>query len=366
MFEKDDVCAPNNNNGTCFPLEEVREIIKIYNSYVAEHGGKPILISSDAKGMMEALRSKIDCSDDSCVAGDPRLAQIKEKLMEYLKPPIPKKWLENKNEWASTLDIDKVLEQYQNKHPDFKYLGAVPIDFDKKIAPDMCVSNDYCNLDMEKHWRDGYKKIGMVFNLDPHDAPGSHWVSLFVDGTNGGIYYFDSVGTYPPQEVVTLMNRISGQLNKCLCNQTISKDDFSDLHSVPLQCVHPAKVGDTHIQLGDTRWLNKNSVIYIGDKPYSVSSVKDDSVELHDPLALPLEKGDTVLEKCWRPFYNDVQHQTQNTECGIYSIFFISKLLEGVPFTQFLGKRISDSEMENYRNIFFRPRNKKIDNDLKL
>ena len=35
---------------------------------------------------MKALRSKIDCSDDACVAGDDRLRDIRVKLMEYLKP----------------------------------------------------------------------------------------------------------------------------------------------------------------------------------------------------------------------------------------------------------------------------------------
>ena len=32
-------------------------------------------------------------------------------------------------EWLSTLDINKVLYQYEEKYPDFKFLGAVPLDF---------------------------------------------------------------------------------------------------------------------------------------------------------------------------------------------------------------------------------------------
>mgnify|MGYP006897233767 CR=1 FL=1 len=37
---------------------------------------------------------------------------------------------QGKFEWLSTVDINKVMEQYHHSHPDFKFLGAVPIDFD--------------------------------------------------------------------------------------------------------------------------------------------------------------------------------------------------------------------------------------------
>ena len=33
-------------------------------------------------------------------------------------------------EWLSTLDINKVLKQYEDKYSDFEFMGAVPIDFD--------------------------------------------------------------------------------------------------------------------------------------------------------------------------------------------------------------------------------------------
>ena len=34
----------------------------------------------------------------------------------------------------TTTDIDNVLEQYEDEHPSFKYIGAVPMDFDKKLS----------------------------------------------------------------------------------------------------------------------------------------------------------------------------------------------------------------------------------------
>ena len=37
---------------------------------------------------------------------------------------------QGKFEWLSTIDINQVLKQYEEKYADFLFLGAVPIDFD--------------------------------------------------------------------------------------------------------------------------------------------------------------------------------------------------------------------------------------------
>ena len=37
-------------------------------------------------------------------------------------------------------------------------------------------------------------KIGIIFNTDPHNKSGSHWISLFIDVKKKIICFFDSVG----------------------------------------------------------------------------------------------------------------------------------------------------------------------------
>jgi hypothetical protein len=48
------------------------------------------------------------------------------------------------------------------------------------------------------------------------------------------------------------------------------------------------------------------------------------------------------------------QHQFSNTECGVYSLYFISNMLEDKLSTQYLKtKRLPDSLMKKYRKIYF-------------
>lgn len=57
---------------------------------------------------------------------------------------------------------------------------------------------------------------------------------------------------------------------------------------------------------------------------------------------------------------NKYQHQKGNTECGVFSLFYIQKRLEGYTFKDFQQERIADKVMEEYRKIFFRPFSTKI------
>ena len=68
-----------------------------------------------------------------------------------------------------------------------------------------------CNFDLQELIGQGKNKIGVIFNLDPHDKPGSHWVSLCIDTKNKYIMYFDSNGITCPPEICNLIQRIISQ-----------------------------------------------------------------------------------------------------------------------------------------------------------
>ena len=50
---------------------------------------------------------------------------------------------------------------------------------------------------------------------------------------------------------------------------------------------------------------------------------------------------------------NKVRHQYKNSECGVYSLHFIIKQLEGDSYQKVCENKISDDEMNDYRKMFF-------------
>tara|TARA_B100000035_G_C21035142_1_gene570502 strand:- start:742 stop:1623 length:882 start_codon:yes stop_codon:yes gene_type:complete len=52
-------------------------------------------------------------------------------------------------------------------------------------------------------------------------------------------------------------------------------------------------------------------------------------------------------------YESNIEHQKKNTECGIYSLYFLTYLLKNNNYNHFLDKRISDEEMFKLRNKFF-------------
>lgn len=57
---------------------------------------------------------------------------------------------------------------------------------------------------------------------------------------------------------------------------------------------------------------------------------------------------------------NKIRHQYGNSECGVYSLYFIYQCLLDKTFDQIENNPISDDEINMYRDIFFRPNSKSL------
>ena len=76
------------------------------------------------------------------------------------------------------------MRQYKREIPEFDFKGPSPIDYDSKdiYNPEKkCVQEDLCMFDLKSQLQSGKTKVGIIFNLDPHNKGGSHWVALFID-----------------------------------------------------------------------------------------------------------------------------------------------------------------------------------------
>jgi hypothetical protein len=75
---------------------------------------------------------------------------------------MPRSWKKNKYEWLSSVDIESVMDQYEEKYPEFKFLGPTPIDFDRKLGSG-CVKNEICRLSIAEKIRKKIERTQKTF-----------------------------------------------------------------------------------------------------------------------------------------------------------------------------------------------------------
>lgn len=211
-------------DGSCFTLEQLKAFAEVYN----EEHNPPIIIKDERKYLLVELTRRLKelgCDDQICWIEKLAIDKIKDKaLVKDIKtnthlPEGPTK----KNDWLSTTDIQDSIITYEKKFPEFKFFGALPIDFDE------ISSYGIKDLDFAKLEKKGIEKIGFVFNLDRSDQSGSHWVALYSDFNKGVVLFFDSYGTKAPKEVMSLVERIqtylksTGRAGTYHCNKTRSQ-----------------------------------------------------------------------------------------------------------------------------------------------
>ena len=298
----DQKCAPSKNfkDGSCFSLKSLKAIAENYNKKAKDK----ISITDNKNELVTSLEKKLSdkCNEQTCWL---RLDFVKamndqDILENTFRPEGPEK----KYEWLSTTDINDVVSQYQAKYKDFLFLGAVPADFEE--LPVLGINN----LNFNELEKEGKTKIGMVINLDEHDKGGSHWVGLFADLKKGGVYYFDSFAKKPSKRTRKFINKIVKHIYK-----SKYKNDI--------------KINDVISKL-----KNKS---------------KESFENTTDKTLNNLNKLDIR--------YNTKQHQFNNSECGVYSINFVVRLVGGESFEEITNNIKKDDEMNKCRQEYFRNNN---------
>jgi hypothetical protein len=141
------------------------------------------------------------------------------------------------------------------------------------------------------------KRIGIVPNLDEHWKGGSHWVSLFANLETGQIYYYDSYGYRPNKRIRTYVKLIA-------------------------------------------EWKYKNDT---GNK-------LDINVEEY---MKGNQKPKNTIENKYDIQYNQLRNQFKGSECGVYSMNFIIRLLHGVNFDEIAKNKILDDTINKCRERYF-------------
>lgn len=270
-------CAPNididvGNHYTCFEYKELVSIAKAFNKYIMKNKlcgtqvcvqRKPIEIVDSKKQLWTNIYNQLSplckyehCWVDLAIIDSISDKQLRKKIRYFTFKP---KMTETNDTWLNTTDINYVLQQYQDYDKSFKFLGALPSDFYKVTKVDYSKLFDY-------------PKLGIVFNLDKHDDPGSHWTAFFIDHYKKSIEYFDSAGMPPNKRIKAFIKRLRSK--------------------------------------------------YLYNYKYRE---------------------------------NKMVHQKENSECGIYAIYYIIQRLLGFTFDEISSRVIPDKQMNKFRKYIFRP-----------
>lgn len=206
-------CSPKTKKKgyTCYSDESLSKLKKFWN---ARHPDSKIQ-SNKSYEIWQHLRNSLSnvCETESCWLKQKFISSNLDKnLLNYtFAPKSPDTWKKDKNTWLSSIDIEKVMKQYEDAYPNFAFIGPSPIDFDAPKVYNTCVWDELCKFDLSSFIKKNKTKIGIIFNTDPHYKGGAHWICMLIDIPKNLIFYFDSVGDAPPKEILKLVKKIQIQ-----------------------------------------------------------------------------------------------------------------------------------------------------------
>jgi|APSaa5957512535_1039671.scaffolds.fasta_scaffold40239_2 hypothetical protein len=269
----------------------IENLVDIAKAYNKAHPNNSFQINKDKKYLLKNLTSRLE-KDYNC---NHELCWLDTSLIKNL----------NNNE----------IEYYtfRPEGPDSKYewlsttdINNVMYQYEEKY-PNFkffgAVPYDFEDLPQLDTYQVNFKKllnnnisqIGTVINLDTHDKSGSHWVGLYSNLLDKKIYFFDSFAKKPGKRIQKFIGKI--------LTFTFNKDNNTNL---------------AYEQI-----TNQSGLDILSDNNYDVR-------------------------------YNKKQHQFKNSECGVYSMNFIIRLLNGETFDNIIGNITKDEAMNECRQVYFR------------
>jgi Ulp1 protease family, C-terminal catalytic domain len=200
---------------TCLPIEMLERLRDQWNKQYPSHA-IPHTIHKKERLWAELrarLQSQYKCATEYCAVQKLGSDELKTDTTAYFRPAKPAEWTKNPTEWHDSVTLTKVMEQYEAAFPHFEFIGPTPIDFDSQMPGSFgsCILDELCKLNLAEMKANGKSAIGIIFNLDPHDKPGSHWVCAYIDLNKMKAYYYDSYGYEPEPAIKKLLRRCRDQ-----------------------------------------------------------------------------------------------------------------------------------------------------------
>ncbi len=307
----------HNNNDfqkmNCSPAIKKRQIrpdscftpeifMTILKKYNEKNPNEPIL-EMNLKKAWTLLKNRLSCKKEECWLQQLDDESMREQIKQYIfAPKHPPDWNSNPDEWLSNFDIGDVAAQYEVSYPEFKLIGPTTIDFDTQLPEE------------------------------------------------GGKCVLEDLCNF------SLQRFISAKKTKIGIVLNLDKHDQGGSHWVSLYI----DIQHRFIFFFDSADNGVPKEVWIGP----------DEIKKNKPLPLAnriMKQGLQLKQPIRFTFYSNdgIMHQQGDTECGMYSLFFIITMLTGkTPFTKgilsmknrrkiFLKSKIPDKVMFKYRKLYF-------------
>ncbi len=307
-------CAParSGRNDSCFDADELEVLAHAWNGTTAGQR-EPISIptpdtSDEARrlALHGALRARFysHCSNrENCWLDNRELNESLHRLSPVMYKIVHSSILKPKatpgpQDWLSTTEIDNVMIQYEALFPGFKYIGCFPSDY---------------------------------FQIKPDAFPKHALHPRYNRSVSGG--------TSKKRRVSRARNRtISSALPQ-------DPDSYGGRPESALVFNLDSSTQPGSHWVAVTFSFNKSSRLI---------------VEYFDPTGRPPNRNIKLFLSS--PMFstaihvtNTYAHQKGDSECGVYSLYFILERLMGQSFQDLSRKRIPDSSMNRFRAFLFRP-----------
>jgi hypothetical protein len=136
-----------------FSEDEIENLRTVYNK---EHPSEQPIAKGDIAKVWGQLKERFH---SHCRTGTAEC--IITSMLS--KPRAPNSWVTNPEQWLSSDEIEALEKQYMKLFNAYLFVGAFPIDFDKRSKTGKCLVSSLCSMDIQSLYKQGKTQIGIIF-----------------------------------------------------------------------------------------------------------------------------------------------------------------------------------------------------------